>query len=577
MKQLASGAGERRRAPSAADGQADAPPAERAGATKSVAFERFDAGWRSRWDAAGLAFRPEAGDGFPHSGRESKKLAGALRSPTFVIDKPYLAVRVAGQDAKARLILNGLQLIQNPIYGGLAQPVNHGDELRWMVVRPADVEGAAGVPRTARRRAGVRRGHRGVVRRRAAAERARREGAAAGARRREDDAEAKKLLDRIRELEAKIPEPRRAPTMRDGTGINERVFIRGNHKTPGVEAPRAFLEAFGKPPFAGTGSGRLELAKAVTDPANPLVARVIVNRLWKHHFGEGIVRSPDDFGKQGQPPTHPELLDWLATELVKQKWSLSAMHRLMLISAAYRQSSRATPGAGREGGHRRPAEQYDASLRIALRVKLFRRRQHGNLRSGGHEAFKAAAFGIGVLATGDPDSAEVRMAVGGVRRGSAEVGLAIIGARRTRQRQLDPLGLRGEAKAQDEDKTRNDVREFHDASLSLAALFELLFFGVLTLLREESINSIRASPAACRGLGLTLHRPSLFFDPRNRELPRRPRGVHPRVELATVEKFLVLQELRLDPVALTVVAQLAPIPIGPQLELEQQLTVLHRT
>ena len=106
---------------------------ERDWRAKAAAFEKFGAGWRSRWDAAGLAFRPEAGDGFPHSGREVRKLAGALRSPTFTIDKPYLAIRVAGREAKARVILNGLQLIQNPIYGGLAQPVNHGDELRWLV------------------------------------------------------------------------------------------------------------------------------------------------------------------------------------------------------------------------------------------------------------------------------------------------------------------------------------------------------------------------------------------------------------------------------------------------------------
>src|SRR5439155_6703534 len=115
---------------------------------------------------------------------------------------------------------------------------------------------------------------------------------------------------------AKIPAFRRAPAMRDGTGLNERVFIRGNHKTPGVEAPRGFPGVFGRPPFAGPGSGRLELAAALTDPANPLVARVMVNRVWLHHFGEGIVRTPDDFGKLGQEPTHPELLDWLASEFV---------------------------------------------------------------------------------------------------------------------------------------------------------------------------------------------------------------------------------------------------------------------
>ncbi|MBY0512451.1 MAG: DUF1549 domain-containing protein, partial [Gemmataceae bacterium] len=102
----------------------------RAGAT---AFERFDAGWRTRWDADGLALRPEAGDGFPHTARESAKLVGAVRSPTVTIEKPYLAVRVAGRDAKARFVLNGLQLIQAPIYGGLAQGVTHGEELRWVV------------------------------------------------------------------------------------------------------------------------------------------------------------------------------------------------------------------------------------------------------------------------------------------------------------------------------------------------------------------------------------------------------------------------------------------------------------
>jgi hypothetical protein len=294
---------------------------------KAVAFERFDAGWRQRWDADGLAFRPEAGDGFPHSGRESGKLIGALRSPTFTIDKPYLAVRAAGRDAKARLILNGLQLIQAPIYGGLAQPVNHGQELRWVVFDLSMWKGQAAYLELL------------------------------------DDGDGfvavtevwfadtppptesgqKVELPRAHELEAKIPTFRRAPAMRDGTGINERVFIRGNHKTPGIEAPRGFPGVFGRAPFVGPGSGRLELAAALTDPANPLVARVMVNRVWLHHFGEGIVRSPDDFGKLGQEPTHPELLDWLASEFVARGWSVKHLHRLMVLSTAYRQSSRTTP------------------------------------------------------------------------------------------------------------------------------------------------------------------------------------------------------------------------------------------
>jgi hypothetical protein len=155
-----------------------------------------------------------------------------------------------------------------------------------------------------------------------------------------DPVERIALPEPVPEVESKLQAPRRTISMRDGTGINERVFVRGNHKTLGVEAPRRFLEAFGKPAFTSAGSGRLELARQLTDPANPLVARVLVNRLWKHHFGEGIVRSPDDFGLQGQPPTHPELLDWLASEFVKT-WSIKRMHRMMVLSTAYRQSSRA--------------------------------------------------------------------------------------------------------------------------------------------------------------------------------------------------------------------------------------------
>jgi hypothetical protein len=308
---------------------------------KATAFETFDSGWRSRWDACGLAFRPEAGNGFPHSGREARKLQGALRSPTFTIDKSYLAIRVAGRDARARIVLNGLQLIQAPIYGGLAQAVNHGDELRWLVF---DLKMWKGQPAYLEL---LDEGPGYVALREAwfadaappadAVERVPLPELPAS-----DTPEVKKLAERIRDLEAKIPTPRRAPAMRDGTGINEHVFVRGNPKNLGVVAPRAFLEAFGQPPFRASGSGRVELAKALTDPANPLVARVIVNRLWKHHFGEGIVRSPDDFGLQGQRPTHPELLDWLASEFVGS-WSVKKMHRLMVLSGAYRQSSRATP------------------------------------------------------------------------------------------------------------------------------------------------------------------------------------------------------------------------------------------
>jgi hypothetical protein len=93
--------------------------------------------------------------------------------------------------------------------------------------------------------------------------------------------------------------------------------------------------------IAGASTGRRTvLARWITSPDNPLAARVIVNRLWQIHFGRGLVATPSDFGRQGEPPTHPELLDWLASELVARGWCLKAMHRLMLTSATYRQASR---------------------------------------------------------------------------------------------------------------------------------------------------------------------------------------------------------------------------------------------
>jgi len=111
---------------------------------------------------------------------------------------------------------------------------------------------------------------------------------------------------------------------------------RGEVVSPGVPA---VLPAFGK----DLPVNRLGLAKWLVDPANPLTARVAVNRYWQLHFGTGIVKTAEDFGSQGEPPSHPQLLDWLATEFVRSNWDIKAMQRLMVTSAAYRQSSRVTP------------------------------------------------------------------------------------------------------------------------------------------------------------------------------------------------------------------------------------------
>lgn len=120
-----------------------------------------------------------------------------------------------------------------------------------------------------------------------------------------------------------------------------RIFKRGSAANRGDEVPRRFLLAIAGPdrkPFAN-GSGRLELARAIIDPSNPLTARVWVNRIWMHHFGAGLVRTPSDFGIRAETPSHPELLDWLARRLVSGGWSTKAIHRVILLSAAYQQQS----------------------------------------------------------------------------------------------------------------------------------------------------------------------------------------------------------------------------------------------
>jgi hypothetical protein len=109
-----------------------------------------------------------------------------------------------------------------------------------------------------------------------------------------------------------------------------------------------------------TSSGRrLAFARWLTQPEHPLTARVMVNRIWLHHFGEGLVGTPDDFGSRGSAPTHPELLDWLATEFVARGWSIKAMHRLIMTSSVYRQSSQKTSQSLRDEG-RPPASESEA-------------------------------------------------------------------------------------------------------------------------------------------------------------------------------------------------------------------------
>jgi hypothetical protein len=126
---------------------------------------------------------------------------------------------------------------------------------------------------------------------------------------------------------------------------NSYVFIRGEQNNRGPVVPRQFLEILSgkdRKPFT-QGSGRLQLAEAIASKDNPLTARVAINRIWMQHFGQAFVRTPDDLGVQSEPPSHPELLDYLASQFVKNGWSVKAMHRMIMLSSTYQQSSETNP------------------------------------------------------------------------------------------------------------------------------------------------------------------------------------------------------------------------------------------
>ena len=176
-----------------------------------------------------------------------------------------------------------------------------------------------------------------------------------------DDEEEKRLTKKADELSAKLKEMKKArddfakrplpfetayavaelPTGGKKKPGDSRVQIKGDPERLGPEVPRRFPTVLGGHalPPSETGSGRLHLANWIADPKNPLTARVMVNRVWQHHFGKGLVRTPSNFGALGQAPTHPELLDWLAAEFVAKRWSVKELHRLVMLSRTYQQSS----------------------------------------------------------------------------------------------------------------------------------------------------------------------------------------------------------------------------------------------
>ena len=142
-----------------------------------------------------------------------------------------------------------------------------------------------------------------------------------------------------RQLERDVPIYRRAPSVLDEEGPDYPLLVRGDHKNPGEAVPRRYLAALDGKPYVEPATARRRLAEQVADPRNPLTARVMVNRIWRHLFGRGLVPTVDNFGKSGQLPTHPELLDYLADRFVRDGWSIKRMARRLALTATYRLAS----------------------------------------------------------------------------------------------------------------------------------------------------------------------------------------------------------------------------------------------
>ncbi|MCH2113699.1 MAG: PSD1 and planctomycete cytochrome C domain-containing protein [Pirellulales bacterium] len=147
------------------------------------------------------------------------------------------------------------------------------------------------------------------------------------------------LVMEYRRLEAEVTFPTRAPGIWEGDTRDAPLFVRGDHLSPGDPVPRRFLQSLGGQPYDTPASGRRELAEDLVQSDNPLTSRVIVNRIWHHVFGNGIVATPDNFGRLGQEPTHPELLDYLANRFAADGGSIKKMIRLLVTSQSFAMDS----------------------------------------------------------------------------------------------------------------------------------------------------------------------------------------------------------------------------------------------
>ena len=180
------------------------------------------------------------------------------------------------------------------------------------------------------------------------------------------------LVAEFRRIESGLTLPRVAAGVADGgPGLDQPILARGDCTRPGATVPRRYLEVLSgaRDPFSAGGSGRLELAERIATAANPLTARVMVNRVWHHLFGTGLVRTVDDFGHAGEPPSHPELLDYLADRFVAEGWSVKRLIRSIVLSRTFQSSGRPSAEARDRDPRDRLLQHYPARRMEAEAVR----------------------------------------------------------------------------------------------------------------------------------------------------------------------------------------------------------------
>lgn len=323
------------------------------GRANSVLFASFDSS-NDGWTSTGTAFehrslssprewdwqrQQTAAAGVVDSGRLANKLEGTLRSPTFTIEHPQVHWRVRSSGATFRVVIETYfmhdrhQLLFGDTYkkdqktdgwgwvthtGNLKdhigkraflEVVDDGDgrveiDSVWFGERPSAISDPETDPMPG----------------------------------------AADTLAELNKLAAALPRPERVLAAADGHSVDEPIHIRGGHHNLGDPAPRRFVVAIaGKTqPQIESGSGRFELAQRMTDPANSFFARVAVNRVWHHLYGRGLVPTVDDFGVMGQPPSHPQLLDHLASSFIEDGYSLKRLIKRLVLTRTYEQASNVT-------------------------------------------------------------------------------------------------------------------------------------------------------------------------------------------------------------------------------------------